>query len=134
MSTMAAHGRLSAADVGALVGVSGTTIVQCWRRAKLIVIDLSSGDRIVVQPRFTGALLIDDHGSLPEEERRYLDDVRGELERGVVVIVRFRVLASIARNDAGRRVQLDSDERVWRRARPAQSRRWPRCRPRWRSG
>jgi formamidopyrimidine-DNA glycosylase len=34
------------------------------------VIDLSSGDRIVVQPRFTGALLIDD-GHLPEEERRY---------------------------------------------------------------
>jgi formamidopyrimidine-DNA glycosylase len=51
--------------------VVGATIVRCWRRAKLIVIDLSSGDRIVVQPRFTGALLIDDHGSLPEEERHY---------------------------------------------------------------
>src|SRR4051812_25623250 len=49
----------------------GTTINRCWRRAKLVVIDLSTGDRIVVQPRFTGALLIDDHGSLPEEERRY---------------------------------------------------------------
>ena len=49
----------------------GTTIEKCWRRAKLIVIDLSSGDRIVVQPRFTGALLIDDKGSLPDEERRY---------------------------------------------------------------
>ena len=51
--------------------VAGSTIVRCWRRAKLIVIDLSTGDRIVVQPRFTGALLIDDNGSLPEEERRY---------------------------------------------------------------
>jgi formamidopyrimidine-DNA glycosylase len=51
--------------------VAGATIRRCWRRAKLIVIDLSTGDHIVVQPRFTGALLIDDHGSLPDEERRY---------------------------------------------------------------
>jgi formamidopyrimidine-DNA glycosylase len=48
----------------------GTSIVRAWRRAKLIVLDLSSGDRIVVQPRFTGALLID-VGALPDEERRY---------------------------------------------------------------
>lgn len=51
--------------------VTGTTIERCWRRAKLIVIDLSSADHIVVQPRFTGAMLIDDNGSLPGEERRY---------------------------------------------------------------
>src|SRR4051812_2491934 len=51
--------------------VVGATIDRCWRRAKLIVIDLSIGDRIVVQPRFTGALLIDD-GNLPDDERRYL--------------------------------------------------------------
>jgi formamidopyrimidine-DNA glycosylase len=50
--------------------VVGSTIERCWRRAKLIVIDLSIGDRLVVQPRFTGALLIDD-GNLPEEEVRY---------------------------------------------------------------
>jgi formamidopyrimidine-DNA glycosylase len=50
--------------------VTGTTIVRVWRRAKLVVIDLSSGDRIVVQPRFTGALLID-AGDLPPAERRY---------------------------------------------------------------
>jgi formamidopyrimidine-DNA glycosylase len=50
--------------------VTDTTIVQVWRRAKLVVIDLSSGDRIVVQPRFTGALLID-AGDLPPAERRY---------------------------------------------------------------
>ena len=48
----------------------GTSIVRAWRRAKLIVLDLSSGDRIVVQPRFTGALLID-AGELPDDERRY---------------------------------------------------------------
>jgi formamidopyrimidine-DNA glycosylase len=36
------------------------TILRSWRRAKLVVIDLDTTDRIVVQPRFTGALLIDD--------------------------------------------------------------------------
>jgi formamidopyrimidine-DNA glycosylase len=62
--------------------VAGATIERCWRRAKLVVISLSSGDRIVVQPRFTGALLIDRGGTLPAEERRYstvaftLDDGR----------------------------------------------------------
>jgi len=35
------------------------TILRSWRRAKLVVIDLDTGDRIVVHPRFTGALLID---------------------------------------------------------------------------
>ncbi len=50
--------------------VVGAAIDRAWRRAKLIVLDLSSRDRIVVQPRFTGALLIDD-GALPENERRY---------------------------------------------------------------
>ena len=61
--------------------VAGASIVRAWRRAKLIVMDLSTGDRLVVQPRFTGALLID-AGSLPDDERRYstvelvLDDGR----------------------------------------------------------
>jgi formamidopyrimidine-DNA glycosylase len=50
--------------------LTGATILRAWRRAKLIVLDLSTGDRIVVQPRFTGALLID-AGALPDEERRY---------------------------------------------------------------
>jgi formamidopyrimidine-DNA glycosylase len=50
--------------------VVGTAIARAWRRAKLIVLDLSSGDRIVVQPRFTGALLID-AGHLADEQRRY---------------------------------------------------------------
>ncbi len=57
------------------------TIVRSWRRAKLIVLDLSSGDRLVVQPRFTGALLVW-RGPLPEREATYstlhfgLDDGR----------------------------------------------------------
>src|SRR5688572_4340274 len=46
------------------------TIVRAWRRAKLVVLDLSTADRIVVQPRFTGALLID-RGALAESERRF---------------------------------------------------------------
>jgi formamidopyrimidine-DNA glycosylase len=61
--------------------IAGTRIVRCWRRAKLVIIDLSNGSRLVVQPRFTGALLIDT-GNLPERELRYstlamtLDDGR----------------------------------------------------------
>jgi formamidopyrimidine-DNA glycosylase len=61
--------------------VTGATIIRSWRRAKLVVVDLSTGDRVVVQPRFTGALLID-AGGLPAQERRYstlelpLDDGR----------------------------------------------------------
>ena len=56
-------------------------IVRSWRRAKLVVLDLDTGDRIVVQPRFTGALLIDD-GKLKQSELDYstmkldLDDGR----------------------------------------------------------
>ena len=50
--------------------VSATTIDSVSRRAKLVVIALHTGERIVVQPRFTGALLLDD-GSLAEVERRY---------------------------------------------------------------
>jgi formamidopyrimidine-DNA glycosylase len=69
----------SAADFAGRV--TGTTITRCSRRAKLVVLDLDSSDRIVVQPRFTGALLLDS-GDLPESERRFstlaltLDDAR----------------------------------------------------------
>lgn len=48
----------------------GVAILRAWRRAKLVVLDLSSADRIVVQPRFTGALLLD-RGALAESERRF---------------------------------------------------------------
>ena len=39
--------------------LKGARIERSWRRAKLIVTDISSGDRIVVQPRFTGALIVE---------------------------------------------------------------------------
>ena len=55
-------------------------IVRSWRRAKLVVLDLDSGDRIVVQPRFTGALLIDD-GSLDDSQLSY-STMRLELDDG----------------------------------------------------
>jgi formamidopyrimidine-DNA glycosylase len=48
----------------------GARLRGAWRRAKLVVLDLSTGDRLVVQPRFTGALLLD-RGALAEAERRF---------------------------------------------------------------
>jgi formamidopyrimidine-DNA glycosylase len=55
-------------------------ILRSWRRAKLVVIDLDTSDRIVVQPRFTGALLIDD-GSLTSSQLNY-STLRMELDDG----------------------------------------------------
>jgi formamidopyrimidine-DNA glycosylase len=46
--------------------ITGAKIVRFWRRAKLIVGDLSTEDRLVVQPRFTGALLLDDGNLAPD--------------------------------------------------------------------
>ncbi len=40
------------------LGVSGARIERVWRRAKCIVVDLSTGDRLVFQPRFTGAVRV----------------------------------------------------------------------------
>ena len=50
--------------------LTGARIERAWRRAKLVVLDLSTADRLVVQPRFTGALLID-RGALADAERRF---------------------------------------------------------------
>jgi formamidopyrimidine-DNA glycosylase len=69
-------------DAGTLARrLVGAAIVRCWRRAKLVVLDLDGGDRLVVQPRFTGALLLS-RGPLPDTEAPYstlhlaLDDGR----------------------------------------------------------
>ena len=70
---------VSAADFPKLL--TGATVLRSWRRAKLIVLDLDSGNRLVVQPRFTGALLLS-RGPLPPAEapystlRLHLDDGR----------------------------------------------------------
>ena len=50
--------------------LKGARIERSWRRAKLIVIDLSTGDRLLVQPRFTGALIVND-GSLEKSVLAY---------------------------------------------------------------
>jgi formamidopyrimidine-DNA glycosylase len=56
------------------------TILRSWRRAKLVVLDLDTGDRLVVQPRFTGALLIDD-GTFEGSELSY-STLRLQLDDG----------------------------------------------------
>ncbi|HEY6089374.1 MAG TPA: DNA-formamidopyrimidine glycosylase family protein, partial [Gemmatimonadaceae bacterium] len=76
-------------------------IVRSWRRAKLVVIDLDSGDRIVVQPRFTGALLIDD-GSLTPAELSY-STLRLDLDDGRALhYADVRRLGTVALMDADR--------------------------------
>jgi len=63
------------------IRVIGKRVERAWRRAKLVVLDLNSGERLVVQPRFTGALLLS-RGPLPDAEAPYstlhfrLDDGR----------------------------------------------------------
>ena len=76
--------------------VAGLSIVRAWRRAKLVVLDLSSEDRIVVQPRFTGALLIDTGKNLDERELRY-STLRFDLADGRAVHYRdIRRLGTVA--------------------------------------
>jgi formamidopyrimidine-DNA glycosylase len=61
--------------------LKGARIERAWRRAKLIVLDLSTGDRLLVQPRFTGALIVDE-GTIDRSQLKYstlalkLDDGR----------------------------------------------------------
>jgi formamidopyrimidine-DNA glycosylase len=81
--------------------VSGAAITRCWRRAKLIVLDLSTADRIVVQPRFTGAMLIDD-GGLPEEEKRYSTVAFHLLDGRVLHYRDIRRLGTLALMDEAR--------------------------------
>ncbi|MGH7710635.1 MAG: bifunctional DNA-formamidopyrimidine glycosylase/DNA-(apurinic or apyrimidinic site) lyase [Gemmatimonadaceae bacterium] len=38
--------------------LTGTRINRVWRRAKHIIFELESGDRMIVQPRFTGTLFV----------------------------------------------------------------------------
>ena len=53
--------------------LKGATITRSWRRAKLIILDLDSHDAIVVQPRFTGALLVESAPSdVSDRDRAYI--------------------------------------------------------------
>jgi formamidopyrimidine-DNA glycosylase len=49
--------------------LTGKQITRCWRRAKYAVLDISDGNRICVQPRFTGALLVE------KEDQPFGEDV-----------------------------------------------------------
>ena len=77
------------------------TILRSWRRAKLVVIDLDTQDRIVVQPRFTGALLIDD-GTFTGTELDY-STLRLDLDDGRALhYADVRRLGTVALMDADR--------------------------------
>lgn len=81
--------------------LTGARLERWWRRAKLVIADLDTADRIVVQPRFTGALLIDD-GALPEAERRY-STLHLTLEDGRTLHYRdIRRLGTVSLMSAGR--------------------------------
>jgi formamidopyrimidine-DNA glycosylase len=84
----------------------GARVARVWRRAKLIVLDLDGGDRIVVQPRFTGALLLEDApgdgGGLPERERGFVR-VTFHLDDGRALHYRdIRTLGTVALMDPAR--------------------------------
>ncbi|MEW5917660.1 MAG: DNA-formamidopyrimidine glycosylase family protein, partial [Gemmatimonadota bacterium] len=51
--------------------LTGVTIERVWRRAKHIIFDLSSGDRVLVQPRFTGILFVT-KGYPPDAAEQYI--------------------------------------------------------------
>ncbi|MEP6779587.1 MAG: DNA-formamidopyrimidine glycosylase family protein, partial [Gemmatimonadaceae bacterium] len=57
--------------------VKGARILRIWRRAKNVVLDLTddagvaTSSHLVVQPRFTGSMLLDD-GSVPADRLNYL--------------------------------------------------------------
>jgi formamidopyrimidine-DNA glycosylase len=81
--------------------LQGATILRSWRRAKLVVIDLDTGDRLLVQPRFTGALLIDD-GTFTGSELSY-STLRIDLDDGRALhYADVRRLGTVALMDADR--------------------------------
>jgi formamidopyrimidine-DNA glycosylase len=94
-------------DADALAArLPGARVARVWRRAKLIVLDLDGGDRLVVQPRFTGALLLEaapgDGSGLPARERGF---VRASLrfEDGRALHYRdIRALGTVALMGPGR--------------------------------
>jgi formamidopyrimidine-DNA glycosylase len=87
--------------------VTGASIERVWRRAKLIVLELSTGHRIVVQPRFTGALLID-AGQLPDEEKKY-STIQWTLDDGRILHYRdIRRLGTVALMSAQRFAEYTS--------------------------
>jgi formamidopyrimidine-DNA glycosylase len=88
--------------------VKGATIERSYRRAKAVVIVLDTADRIVVQPRFTGALLVDD-GTLPAEALTYIA-VSFALEDGRSLAYRdIRRLGTLALMSPARFAKFEAD-------------------------
>jgi formamidopyrimidine-DNA glycosylase len=87
--------------------VTGARIERSYRRAKAVVILFDTGDRIVVQPRFTGALLVDD-GSLPAEALTHIT-VSFSLEDGRTLAYRdIRRLGTLALMSPKRFAKFDA--------------------------
>lgn len=87
--------------------IVGAVIERSYRRAKAVIIALDTGEKIVVQPRFTGALLIDD-GSLPAESLRYVA-VSFQLDDGRTLAYRdIRRLGTLALMSQRRFAEFDS--------------------------
>ena len=75
----------------------GATFEHFWRRAKSIIAELSSGDRLVVTPRFTGALLIESAPALPASHDTDYTVLRFALSDGRVLRYRdVRRLGTVA--------------------------------------
>ena len=82
--------------------VRGSTITGSARRAKHIVISLDSGDSLVVQPRFTGALLATSAADLTDYDRTYIAVMLG-LDAGHVLAYRdVRRLGTVSLMDPDR--------------------------------
>ena len=82
--------------------VRGTTITGSARRAKHIVISLDSGDSLVVQPRFTGAILATSADALTDYDRTYIAVMLG-LDAGHVLAYRdVRRLGTVSLMDPDR--------------------------------
>lgn len=63
--------RVSASEFTARL--QGATVTRAWRRAKLIILDLDTTDAVVVQPRFTGALLVESSpADVSDRDRAYI--------------------------------------------------------------
>ncbi|HEY7897585.1 MAG TPA: bifunctional DNA-formamidopyrimidine glycosylase/DNA-(apurinic or apyrimidinic site) lyase [Gemmatimonadaceae bacterium] len=82
--------------------IRGTRITESRRRAKHIVISLDSGDSLVVQPRFTGALLATRASNLTDYDRTYIAVLLG-LDSGYVLAYRdVRRLGTVSLMDPER--------------------------------
>lgn len=82
--------------------IRATRITESRRRAKHIVISLDSGDSLVVQPRFTGALLATRASNLTDYDRTYIAVLLG-LDSGYVLAYRdVRRLGTVSLMDPER--------------------------------